>query len=100
MAETTVRAFIEKLTELAADLPNGLDSPVDLAICDGTDLVILEAVDMDVLSTIRTEEPVGEVTRQSVMVRGHNHAGDGPGEVYRGLVGHVDEELRKLTEDP
>jgi hypothetical protein len=99
MEDITVRALIERLTELATGLPDGLDSPVDLAICDSESLLILSTVDVDVLSEVQ-EDPPGEVTRQSVMIRVHHHPGDDPGEVYRGVVADVDEEFRKLTEDP
>jgi hypothetical protein len=99
MEVITVRALIERLTELAAGLPDGLDSAVDLAICDGESLLILSTVDVDVPSEVQ-EDPPGEVGRQSVMIRGNHYPGGDPGEVYRGLVVDADEELRKLTEDP
>jgi hypothetical protein len=100
MAERmTVRAFIERLTDSAAGLSGGLDSPVVLAICNGEDMVIIKTVDVAVLPVIRTQEPVGEVARQPVMVRGHQHPGDEFGPVLHGFVADGDEELRKVTGD-
>jgi hypothetical protein len=97
--DMTVRAVIERLTDSAASLPGGLDSPVVLAICDGEDMVIIKTVDVAVLPVIRTQEPVGEVTRLPVMVRGHQHPGDEFGPVLHGLVADA-EDLRKLTGEP
>jgi hypothetical protein len=39
------------------------------------------------------------VVRRFVLLRGHLHPGEKPGQVLRGLAENVDAELRDLTDD-
>jgi hypothetical protein len=94
----TIREFVEGLTELADLLPDGFDTPLELGICDGEDLQLLDRVDLG---------PWTEVTGESLehrsvfaLLRGHHHRDDpNPGRLLRRGAADADEELRKLTDD-
>jgi hypothetical protein len=92
----TVRGLITALTEAAGRLPDGLDTPFQFGICDGTDLHLITDVDMDVY-TVHPEGPAGAVTHL-LLARAHQHPGRA-GEVWRGVGAHADDELRRLTDD-
>jgi hypothetical protein len=80
-AAATVRDLIAVLTEAATRLPAGLDTPVRFGICDGTDLHLLDDVDVDVY-TVHPQDPADD-PRHLLLARGHQHPGRA-GEVWRG----------------
>ena len=45
-AVTTIRDVVDGLTELAGMLPEGLETRVELGVCDGEDLQLIENVDL------------------------------------------------------
>ena len=90
----SVREFIQRLTDAAGNLPGGLDSAVELAICDGKDLQFITRVDVSVWTTVPDNGPL----QSYVLIRPHDHPGDSPGPRTRGAAAHADEELRWLTE--
>ena len=90
----SVREFIQRLTSAADGLPDGLDSTVELAICDGRDLQFINRVDVSIWSTVAEEGPL----HSYVLIRPHDHPGESPGPRTRGAAAHADEELRWLTE--
>lgn len=90
----SVREFIQRLTDAAGNLPDGLDSAVELAICDGRDLQFIDRVDVSVWTTVPESGPL----RSYVLIRPHDHPGDSQGRRTRGAAAHADEELRWLTE--
>ena len=45
-AVTTIRDLIDGLTELAGMLPEGFETRVELGVCDGEDLQLIEKVDL------------------------------------------------------
>jgi len=92
--QESVREFIQRLTDAAANLPDGLDSAVELAICDGRDLQFISRVDVSVWTTVPESGPL----ESYVLIRPHHHPDDGPGSRTRGAAAHADEELRWLTE--
>ena len=92
--QESVREFIQRLTDAAANLPGGLDSPVELAICDGRDLQFITRVDVSVWTTVPEAGPL----QSYVLIRPHDHPGDRAGPRTRGAAAHADEELRWLTE--
>ena len=94
MDQESVREFIQRLTEAAANLPDGLDSAVELAICDGRDLQFIDRVDVSVWTTVPESGPL----LSYVLIRPHAHPGESPGPRTRGAAAHADEELRWLTE--
>jgi hypothetical protein len=89
----SVRAFIQRLTEAAGNLPDGVDSAVELAVCDGTNLQFITRVDVSVWTTVPEDGPL----QSYVLIRPHDHPGDSPGPRTRGAAAHADEELRWLT---
>jgi hypothetical protein len=98
MAEETVRGLIEALTEAAAGTLNGLDSPVDLGICDGKDLQYIDEIDVSNWTLVNRESGTPAPGSGRVLIRGHWHPDKAPGELRHGLASDVDEELRELTE--
>jgi hypothetical protein len=92
--QESVREFIQRLTDAADNLPGGLDSPVELAICDGRDLQFIDRVDVGVWTTVPENGPL----QSYVLIRPHDHDGGGRGPRRRGAAAHADEELRWLTE--
>ena len=90
----SVREFIQRLTSAAGHLPDGLDSTVELAICDGRDLQFINRVDVSVWSTVAEDGPL----QSYVLIRPHDHPGESPGPRTRGAAAHADEELRWLIE--
>jgi hypothetical protein len=99
MAEQTVRQVIEALTEAASSLPQGLDSVIELGICDGHDLQLIDEMDVDFRLYVRSLEQPLVPERGTVLIRGHWHRGESPGGIQRGVASDVDEELRRLTGD-
>jgi len=92
--QESVREFIQRLTDAAGNLPDGVDSVVELAICDGRDLQFITRVDVSVWTTVPDSGPL----QSYVLIRPHDHPGDSPGPRTRGAAAHADEELRWLTE--
>ncbi len=92
--QETVRQFIQRLSDAAGNLPDGVDSPVELAICDGRDLQFISRVDVSVWTTVPEYGPL----QSYVLIRPHDHPGENPGPRTRGAAAHADEELRWLTE--
>ena len=92
--QESVRQFIQRLTDAAGNLPSGLDSPVELAICDGRDLQFISRVDVSVWTTVPESGPL----QTYVLIRPHDHPGESAGPRTRGAAAHADEELRWLTE--
>ena len=96
----TTRAFIKQLIDAAGHLPNGLDSPVELAICDGNDKQYIDRV--EVTWQYVYDEETGNLVRQTpdlcTLILGHWHRDESPGRVHRGVPSAVDEELREMTD--
>ncbi len=90
----TVRGFIETLTDVASYLPEGLDSAIELGICDGKDLQFIDAVDVNYWFEVATD--LTQTGRRYVLIRGHWHGQESPGRVARGVSEDWDDELRKL----
>ena len=92
--QESVREFIQRLTDAAGNLPDGVDSHVELAVCDGRDLQFITRVDVSVWTTVPESGPL----QSYVLIRPHHHPGDSPGPRTPGAAAHADEELRWLTE--
>ena len=91
--QESVREFIQRLTDAADNLPGGLDSPVELAVCDGKDLQFIDRVDVSVWTTVPENGPL----QSYVLIRPHDHDGSSRGPRRRGAAADADEELRWLT---
>jgi hypothetical protein len=94
VGQESVREFIQRLTDAAGNLPDGVDSPVELAICDGRDPQFITRVDVSVWTAVPESGPL----QSYVLIRPHDHPGDSPGPRTRGVAAHADDELRWLIE--
>ncbi len=94
----TVRAFIEALAEAAAGLSDGLDTEIELAICDGESLQFIDDTEVQAMLTVYsgTVEPDGG---GFVIIRGHWHPGESPGRVQRSTVLRTDDDYQEVFED-
>lgn len=90
---TTIREAIDRLVAVADSLPRGLDSDLEVVMCDGTDIVSAPLAEIDTLVEL-TES--GQPKRAWGIVKGHSHA-DGA-MTARGVAQDLDEELRRLTD--
>ena len=95
-----MREFIEWLTEAAENLPEGLDSALDLTICDRRGKQFIDHVEVEPWRaySIETgrENPDGP---RGVYIIGHWHPDESPGKYLRAMTADVDDELRDLTGD-
>ena len=87
-AVTTIRDVVDGLTELAAMLPEGLETRVELGVCGGEDLQLIENVDLGHWALMPPERP--QAAEWFVLPRGHVHRGERAGELLRGAASHVD----------
>ncbi len=92
---TTARELIDAITELAAGLPDGMETEVELGICDGKNVQMVDKMDIDHWTQLKNGRPV----RWFVLLRGHIHPGEKAGDFMPGLANDLDEELRQLTDD-
>jgi hypothetical protein len=94
---TTIRELIDGLTEIAEMMPDRLDTELEIGVCNGEDLQIIEKVDVDHYAEMSADAPA--VDRRFVMLRGHLHPGEKSGMLLRGVASDVDQEFRGLTDD-
>ena len=88
----TIRELIDGLTELARTLPEGMDTPVQIGICNAVDLQLVPHVDVDQWTRVPGD---GTPQETFALLRGHLH----PWESSDVLYGQAtDEELRNLTD--
>lgn len=92
----TVREFVDRLVEKANALPAGLESEIELAICDGSTMTLVERVDVGKWANV--DQADGTQTRTFIVVRGHLHPDDEPA-TMRAATADVDDELRRLVDD-
>lgn len=93
-AGSNIREVLEQLVRIAERLPLGVDTPVKFGICDGVNLQMIDAVDVDHFATV---DGGGEVKELFVMFKCHQHPGTSPGELLQGVTADLDEELREIT---
>jgi hypothetical protein len=96
----TVREFIHRLTLEASALPAGLESPINLSICNGRGDQYLNEVDINHWFEVH-RETLERSGRGWVLVRGHWHPGELPGKYFPGE--NLEQEIDKLVageEDP
>jgi hypothetical protein len=87
---TTVREMVDALTAAAAELPNGLDTDVELGTCDGQALRLVESVDVSPWAEV---DGTGNAA-PFVLLRTHAHPGDDAGELLRPVAAEADRHLR------
>jgi hypothetical protein len=95
VAQETVRGFIDLLTEVAGTLPEGLDSAIELGICDGKTLQIIDNVEVDFWVQVAGDG--SRIGAQCVLICGHQHRRESTGREGRSVAANLDEELRKLS---
>jgi hypothetical protein len=94
---TTVRELINGLIEATTHYDMDPDTTeVRFAVAEGEDMHILNHVDMDVWTQVRTG--ADEQSGAFVLLRGHLDSGN-PIRV-RGVAADADEYLRRWTDDP
>jgi hypothetical protein len=91
----TARELIDAITELATGLPDGMETAVELGICDGKDVQMVDKMDIDHWAQLKNAKPV----RRFILLRGHVHPGEDAGQKMPGVASDLDEELRQLTDD-
>ena len=76
----TVRDLIRILTEEASAMPSGLDSRLELGICDRAHLQFIDSIDVQHYRTVRKADLQTGV--DFVIIRGHWHPGESPGAIW------------------
>jgi hypothetical protein len=89
----TIREYIAALEDAAARLPQGTDARVDVGVCDGTDLQLLDRTEL----IIYERAPAGGAPQARALLRAHQHPGEDPGTLMR--ASDPDLDLRRLTGD-
>jgi hypothetical protein len=93
---TTIGKLVADLTEYAGRLPNGAETEVQMAVCDGAGLQFVDSRDLSYWTFVPAD---GAGARSTfVMLRGHAHLGELPGQYSPGVSSDADAELRTLTE--
>jgi hypothetical protein len=77
-------------------LPEGVETHVELGVCNGNDLQLIEKVDLGHWALMPPEGPL--IAGRFVLLRGHVHPGERAGELLRGAANDLDQELRELTD--
>jgi len=94
---TTIRYLVDGLLELAGTLPEGTDTPVELGVCDGSALQLIDQCDLHYWARMPADGS-GPPGSYFVLIRGHIHPGEKAGELLRGAAADVDRELRELAD--
>jgi hypothetical protein len=93
----TVREVLERLNAVAQDLPLGLESPVIVMLCDGTDAEGSRELEVDTLTWVNLK--TGQDRSHAVMIRGHPHFDKEEGRPvsFRGVAADADTALREWS---
>lgn len=95
---TTIRDLLNGLSELAAALPDGLDTPIEAGVCNGENLHLLDNVDVDHWE--RHADGPASSPEVFVLLRGHLHPNENrPERVLRGVAAGLDDELRQISDN-
>jgi hypothetical protein len=92
----TVREVIERLEAAARGLPLGINSPVMVMLCDGTDVNGSRELEIDTLTWV-TEG--GDSYDSAAMIKGHPHIDEEEGRQshFPGIVSDADTMLREWS---
>lgn len=83
--KVTVREFIETLTEKAGNLPEGLESTIELAICNQFQEQFIDDVEAESWVTVDSAGKSQPDKPRGVIIIGHWHPDDSPG-LVRNIV--------------
>lgn len=75
-----IREVIEKLQEVAATLPNGLDTEVEIHICNGHDVPGLRTTSVEVNAAWIVDEQMRTTNEAFAQIQGHPYRDEGGGE--------------------
>lgn len=93
---TVIRDIIDRLMELAGELPDGIDTRFEFGICDENGVQLVDEVDLDQYHVVSAKDV--QAQGEFVMLRGHVHPGKTPGRYLPGIASGADRELRELAE--
>lgn len=91
-----IRDMIERLKEVAEELPDGLDSDVRVHLCNGLGADGVITREVTVATRRRQNQATLEVKEAHAVVQGHSHLDDGETTVSS-MMNDVDDELARLT---
>jgi len=95
-----IREMIERLHEIAQDLPDGLDSKVQVHICNGGEAEGVVTREVNVATRRLQNDVTLEIKEIYALVQGHPHLDDG-NTVVGSMTRNLDDELARLTgEEP
>ena len=89
-----IREVIEKLQEVAANLPNGLDSEVEIHICNGHDAPGLRTASVEVDTAWLVNEKTYDPKEGFAQISGHPHRDEGSGQVMP-VTSQIDDLVEK-----
>jgi hypothetical protein len=79
-AAVNIREVIEKLQEIATNLPNGLDTEVEIQICNGHDAPGLRTTSVEVNAVWMIDEEMRTTKEAFAQIQVHPHREEGSGE--------------------
>jgi hypothetical protein len=91
-----IREVIDQLTAVAGRMPAAYDTEVRVAMCDGANVEITRALEIDDMALLDNE--MRTVKEQFVIIKAHPHL-DETSTVARGIAEDADDQLRRWTED-
>jgi hypothetical protein len=92
----TARKVLNALMEVSARLPEGLDSRLEVGVCDGTNLQLPDIFDITFYTRITASG--SPRSAPAVLLKAHRHPGQNPGELMRGVTSDGDDELHRLID--
>jgi hypothetical protein len=95
-AAVNIREVIEKLQEVATNLPNGLDTEVEIQICNGHDAPALRTTSVEVNAVWVIDEEM-HTTKEAfaqIQGQGHPHRDEGSGEAMP-MTAQIDDLVEK-----
>lgn len=78
-AAVNIREVIEKLQEVATNLPNGLDTEVEIQICNGHDAPGLRTTSVEVNAVWMIDKEMRTPKEAFAQIQGHPHRDEGSG---------------------
>ncbi len=95
--KATVREFIETLTEKAANLPEGMESTIELAICNQFQQQFIDDVEVDSWVTADSAGESPPDKPRGMIIIGHWHPDERSGLIRNIVTSGLPGEHRKLT---
>lgn len=93
-AAVNIREVIEKLQEVATNLPNGLDTEVEIHVCNGHDAPGLRTTSVEVNAVWMIDEEMRPTKAAFAQIQGHPHRDEGSGETMP-MTAQIDDLVEK-----